>query len=308
MKIIDPSVELVESTGSVTKDIEVAARNCYLSYDKMDEGGSDVQIVTNLIKRGHMAMMEFGSNLIFNCLYHGFDSDFMNFLFLTGLNKFVVATYEDGIWTYSMNPRTALAIYYTESDDEILRGLRFIIERKYSDLILDKIPPYPDSDWDIFEEVSVHELSHDAIKKHVTVTAKLITNRTVLAQITRHRLASFAVTSMRYINWTKEKFGSELTFVKPTWLMSSNDEYNDWIEVLEMSETKYMKAVSDDGLKPQEARSFVSPDVRTDIIMKASLEEWIDVIFKERCSPAADADIRHLMEQLEKKIKDNFCI
>jgi thymidylate synthase ThyX len=302
MKIETPHIEILDSKNHVMKDIEVAARNCYLSYDKVKEG-SDVEIVHNLIKRGHNAMLEFGKNVIFTCKYYGFDPDIREFLFETRLHRFVNATYNevDDRWIYSMNPRTALDIYQSnlpETEHEALKGFRFLIENVYSNLILKKDDGVRDPDWDIFQTVETDILNDKELFVHEQVTVKAVTNRTVLAQWTRHRIASFAVTSMRYINWTKNKFGSELTFIAPTWYANESDGKSlYWYRSCKRSEMEYFSAI-ESGMKPEEARCKVLPDVRTDIICKASLEEWSH-IFKERCSKAADPEIRRIMIPLQ---------
>ncbi len=52
-------------------------------------------------------------------------------------------------------------------------------------------------------------------KKRVTV--KFVTDQGILREFTRHRTASFAVESTRYCNYSKDKFGNELTFIIPCW-------------------------------------------------------------------------------------------
>ena len=68
MKLIKSSIEVVSkidttSLISLTKDIEIAARNCYKSEDKIAEG-TDIEMCNKLINRHHYAMLEFGDNII----------------------------------------------------------------------------------------------------------------------------------------------------------------------------------------------------------------------------------------------------
>ena len=61
MKLIKSSYQITKlpDTGAL-KDIEVAARTCYKSEDKITEDDSSAKIlVEKLIKRGHFAMIEF---------------------------------------------------------------------------------------------------------------------------------------------------------------------------------------------------------------------------------------------------------
>lgn len=310
MKIIKPSIEILESLGSSVKEIERAARNCYLSYDKQTES-SAVSMTQNLIKRGHTAMLEFGDNLIFT--FEGGEdtsicNDLLSFLCFSGHNQHVIV-HKDRMTeriTCSMNPRTALEIYNTIGSDylETFRGLKNIIYEKYSEFI-DCIEPIVVTPYDVFTPLLENQLSPSEAFAHVHVTVKAVTNRTVLAQWTRHRKASYAVTSMRYINWTKDRFGSELSFVAPVWYNDDSDgESLYWNRSCIRSEIEYFQAIKH-GLRPEQARCKVLPDVRTDIVCKASLQEW-DHIFKERCNKAADPEIRRIMIPLQEEFSKKY--
>jgi len=48
-------------------------------------------------------------------------------------------------------------------------------------------------------------------------TMKFTTDRGVMAELTRHRAFSFSIESTRYCNYSKDKFGNEVTFIKPSW-------------------------------------------------------------------------------------------
>jgi thymidylate synthase (FAD) len=59
MRLIKPKFEILKPQG-LFKDIELAARTCYMSQDKIMQG-SDEKIVSNLIERKHGAMLEHGT-------------------------------------------------------------------------------------------------------------------------------------------------------------------------------------------------------------------------------------------------------
>ncbi|MDR0383816.1 MAG: FAD-dependent thymidylate synthase [Christensenellaceae bacterium] len=58
MKILPQSFEILQFDD--LRVIELAARNCYKSEDKIEDG-SAARIVLNLVKNKHLAMIEFGS-------------------------------------------------------------------------------------------------------------------------------------------------------------------------------------------------------------------------------------------------------
>ena len=56
---------------------------------------------------------------------------------------------------------------------------------------------------------------HESVIEHEKITVKIICDRGVTHEIVRHRIASYSQESTRYCNYSREKFGSELTFIKP---------------------------------------------------------------------------------------------
>ena len=59
-------------------------------------------------------------------------------------------------------------------------------------------------------------------------------------ELVRHRLASFAQESTRYVNYGKEKFGSEISVIKPFDLASAEEE-DEWKDACLYAEAKYLK-------------------------------------------------------------------
>ena len=64
MKLIKPSYEILNENDlfRATKEIELAARTCYKSEDKIGDG-TDLTLVKMLMERGHDAMLEFGPSI-----------------------------------------------------------------------------------------------------------------------------------------------------------------------------------------------------------------------------------------------------
>ena len=54
------------------------------------------------------------------------------------------------------------------------------------------------------------------------VTIRLVIDRGVSHEFVRHRTFSFTQESTRYCNYSKDKFGNELTFIEPLWLNRDN--------------------------------------------------------------------------------------
>ena len=56
---------------------------------------------------------------------------------------------------------------------------------------------------------------HEAMLEHEKISVKFIVDRGVSHELVRHRMASYAQESTRYCNYSKDKFGNELTFISP---------------------------------------------------------------------------------------------
>jgi thymidylate synthase (FAD) len=54
---------------------------------------------------------------------------------------------------------------------------------------------------------------HEAMLEHSQLSVLFTCDRGVANELVRHRIASFAQESTRYCNYSKEKFGNELTFI-----------------------------------------------------------------------------------------------
>lgn len=150
---------------------------------------------------------------------------------------------------------------------------------------------------------SLIKSGHEAMIEFFDITVKFVTDRGVSHEIVRHRVASYAQESTRYCNYTCEKFGSELTFIRPTWYdKTSFNTHGGFEKHLENTEQLYF-ALLDQGYSPQEARQILPNALKTEINVKMNLREWRH-FFKLRCHHTAHPDIRVLaIELLDKMYK-----
>ena len=114
---------------------------------------------------------------------------------------------------------------------------------------------------------------HFAMLEHYGITVKFVTDRGISHEIVRHRLASFAQESTRYCNYIKDKFGNEISVIKPQELVKGSFEYIVWKKQCEQAEKAYFKLV-DNGVKPETARSVLPTSLKTTIVMTANIREW----------------------------------
>lgn len=120
---------------------------------------------------------------------------------------------------------------------------------------------------------SLIKSGHEAMLEHASVTVKFIVDRGISHELVRHRLASFAQESTRYCNYSKDDFGSEITFIIPEYLEYKSEGWNIWKESMKQAEDAYFKML-DFGLSPQQARAVLPNSLKTEVVMTANLREW----------------------------------
>lgn len=145
---------------------------------------------------------------------------------------------------------------------------------------------------------------HTAVIEHYNITVKFTTDRGVTHEIVRHRIASYAQESTRYCNYSKEKFGDEISVVKPVDIKEGTKEYEEWIRAMMCAETFYMSLINT-GCKAQTARSVLPTCAKTEIMVTMNLREWRHFI-KLRSSKASHPDIRVLAIDLLNQFKEKI--
>lgn len=150
----------------------------------------------------------------------------------------------------------------------------------------------------------IAKLGHASVIEHFNVTVRFICNRGFTHELVRHRLASFSQESTRYCNYTKDKFGAEITVIKPSTLTEGTELYNTWLDAMKSAENFYMQMTSN-GAKPEIARGVLPIDVKTEIVVTTNLREW-NHIFNLRTSVAAHPSMRELMIPLLKEFKEKI--
>ena len=143
---------------------------------------------------------------------------------------------------------------------------------------------------------------HEAMLEHGIISVKFTVDRGVSHEIVRHRMASFAQESTRYCNYAGDKFGNELTFIKPSFFNA--EEYRDWKRTMKNIEKHYLKLI-EMGAKPEEARSVLPNSLKTEIVVTANYREWRH-IFALRTSHKAHPQIREVMIPLMQELREKI--
>ncbi len=153
---------------------------------------------------------------------------------------------------------------------------------------------------------SLIKRGHLAMIEHAPdISMRFVCDRGVTHEIVRHRLFSFAQESTRYCNYGKE---DSITVILPCWFedgildewnktgwnrddMLSNSELA-WQESMLEAERKYLLLLSQ-GWTPQQARSVLPNSLKTEIVVKGNVREWMH-FFSLRCAKTAHPQMREV--------------
>lgn len=182
------------------------------------------------------------------------------------------------------------------------------------------------------------ENGHEAMLEHSMLSVKFICDRGISHELVRHRLASFAQESTRYCNYSDDKFGNELTFIRPCFfegvehpckdeaevgkviaelmlypelpcyfrtLTPIQQAYFTWHVNCILIEDMYLYLIEKCKLSPQEARCVLSNSLKTEVVMTANYREWRH-FFDLRCNGAAHPQMRELTIPLLKEVHERI--
>lgn len=267
MKLIESSVEIMKEENPLIK-IEKIGRICYKS-DSDYTVDSAIAFIKSLIKRNHMSVLE---NAVF--------------------------VFEGAYALYKGKPFVNSTIVYKNGISRrlISCNLRTIIERNYLELQDTLVANYPQLSL-IFDMDSINKqksfhlkeltksvklvnlldyknLTDEEIKAHLYTTFKFTTDRGVTHEMVRHRIASYTQESTRYCNYSNDRFGNELTFIRPATFDSWEPECRViYMQSLEKAEKEYME-LTNKNLPAQFARGVLPTDLKTTIVMTANDGEF----------------------------------
>lgn len=257
MLVITPKVEEIyqqDSTlANVFKHIEIVGRTCYNSSDKITPDSAQ-KFVQNLVQRGHGAMLEHGTiyMLVKNATQGDYDYERAQF-YTTNPYSFVNQVNES---------RGAVSFYITTN-------YRVIVENGREDDITN---------------YSINPQPQHAKRR----TLRIICDRGISHELVRHRVFSFAQQSTRYCNYSKSKYGHEITFIRPPWYQTavsleegsiSPDQSTElhrfaiWKDMCLTAENAYLRLI-ELGETPQQARSVLPNSLATEIIMTGTEDQW----------------------------------
>jgi thymidylate synthase (FAD) len=148
------------------------------------------------------------------------------------------------------------------------------------------------------------ERGHVSVIEHAGASFRIVTDRGITHEIVRHRLASYSQESTRYCNYSKNKFGNQITVLIPGLGEPMSPElFLEWEEAMNDAERHYFNML-EKGAKPQIARSVLPTCLKTEIVMTCNLREWTWFLEK-RLAPAAHPDIRPIAYAIWKHLYEH---
>lgn len=298
MKLINSKVEIIEQEPGISGIYKQIEIAGRTAYKSEDKITEDSakSFVDMLIKNGHGAALEHGT------VYLQIPRNKVSEL----------------IDIHDLNFYESPYVYWNYADDYvyITTNYRALLEHHYEDLLEYVVEPT------------------DKHKKRITV--RFTCDRGVSHEFVRHRVFSFLQESTRFCNYSKDKYGNQLTFIIPEWVKGfpdgnlpegdyyywdgdwckrvdvehgtktqediirnadNNDAVNLFLWGLSNDETYYLQMVNKFGLKPQEARQILPNALKTELIMTGTVEQW-DEFFRLRRAPNAHPDARKLADEL----------
>ena len=154
---------------------------------------------------------------------------------------------------------------------------------------------------------------HEAMIEHSSLSVKFVVDRGVSHELVRHRIASFAQESTRYVNYSLEKFGNEINVIDIRDGINLDNKMKnmdsdtisaimgEWCLAMEDAEKHYMKMI-ELGATPQIARSVLPNSTKTEITITANYREWRN-FFKLRVPNTAHPQMREVTIPLLKELK-----
>ena len=113
------------------------------------------------------------------------------------------------------------------------------------------------------------------------ITVRFIANIHFYKDLTRHRKMSYAIESTRFCNYTKDKFGGELTFIQPCWIKEEyvpgdynrSEQFVMFTEMLENIEFTYNFMINS-GWQAQQAANILPQATKAEIIVTGFAKDW----------------------------------
>lgn len=243
MKLINSTFHIMEQNPGINGVFEMITKAGYTCYktEKVITEDSAKNFVERMKNSGHGAMLEHGT------VYLIMEWDTTDTRESVGSIKYLKNPYSKVY--YRRSPGTSLVTAYITTNYRVLWENHWLKDLQY--------------------------MSNPTEYHFKRYTVRFITDRGVSHEIVRHRVMSFAQESTRYCNYSKDKFGNELTFIKPSWYDYAEECIkSDFNASLAYAEESYLSLL-DHQYTPQQARQVLPNAIKTEIVVTGLITDWL---------------------------------
>ena len=244
MKIVEPSVKLINFSDRI-QQIGYAASICYAS----NKQGS-IEWLDNLWTSGHKSVFRHGTR------YYVIPSNILN----------------DYI-KYSLKFSPYCGYYENEEVQQIFISIneQYYIEHPY----MRNFAAFEVNELNFIHEAkNIDDYDYNHVLHLIRLTFEIVTQISTSRELNRVSPNNICEQSTRYCNFSKDKFGNEVSICKPWWFKDEeNAVQNLYISSLEESTNNYLKLL-DAGVKPEDARGALPLDTATKCVYTYRIEEW----------------------------------
>ena len=138
---------------------------------------------------------------------------------------------------------------------------------------------------------------HTSVTEHVYATFRIEgISRSCLAQLTRHRMASFSVMSQRYCTIEGDDW-----YVMPQSFTDKGEEVM-FEAAMDRAKRDYLHAI-EKGIKPEDARFMLPESTKTNLVMTINVRSLMNFL-SLRLDKSAQWEIRELANAMVQALKD----
>jgi thymidylate synthase (FAD) len=306
MNIIPPSYEILDALDQrgLAVRIEFSGRICYKSEDKIDKD-SALPFVSKMAEHGHNSVLEMG---VLSLKVRYPEPDMLAELYATQPRFLQIDTLTDTTLLVTGSVRAFREMLMFNPGCRLVQGMTGFLAERHPYFFSTIIPAggFQTQPGMFVSKVRLHEidkLPQTLRLKHRHIAVKFIVNRAVTHEIVRHRPCSFLQESQRYCRYSDNKFGGEVTFIKPMFFAEDSPEYALWHKAMAETEQLYLQLL--ETSTPQAARTVLPNSCKTELIVYANLQEWRH-IFRLRTTNAAEPSMREVMIPLHQELLGRF--
>jgi len=306
MRIIEPSFTILDELDrqSLPVRIEYCGRICYKSENRIDSD-SAIPFVRKMAENGHNSVLEMGvATLIVTCA----DLQPIQALFFLQPKFLQIDRLRDHQLLITGSIRAFREMLLFHPDDAITRVIARFLSKRHP-YFFETLPMTEESEKtagiaiDTMALATVEQLAAPLCAKHRYLAVKFIVNRAVTHELVRHRPCTFLQESQRYCRYSADKFGNEVTFIKPVFFDEQSEEFAVWKQSMAAMEKQYLHLLQTSS--PQAARTVLPNSCKTEIIVYANLLEWRHIL-NLRTSPAAEPSMREVMIPLGRELQHRY--